>query len=565
MSIRLQPSSATMRRLAEVAQGRARADLVLMGGAVVNVYTEEVHRDWGVAVADGRVAYLGPDAESRAGDQTEVIDLKGDMLAPGLIEGHTHLTRIQVSDLVDLQVRAGVTTTIVESMELAAVCGPDGVRALLEGAEHMPGRLYYTISGLIVGDPQHDSIFQAADWIGLLDHPLVAGVGEIYWADILRGHPRTEALVAAALDRGLAVEGHGAGARLQALNALAGLGVGSDHEGITAEDVLSRLRLGLTAMARHGATRQDLPAIAELWRGRNVDLGRLALVSDGLEPEALAAGNSLNWVVEQAVELGLSLPRAIRLASRSVAEHFGLGRWLGGIGPAMLADLVVLPRGGGFRPRLVLVGGRRPEPAPAKRYPHWMLDTVKLDGLDETLLAHPGPGRWRAMELTGPIVTREIETDGSGAIVCAVSDRTGGLRGFRGLLKGFGLKNGAAAISSAWECPGAVLVGDRPPDLAIAARRLRELHGGAVVVSEGNVLAEWAAPVAGLYSQRPLAEVVDQVAAVNGAARALGCPWPNPILTLETLTTAAIPFLRIWAGGYTRLKDGSHPGLEWEE
>ncbi len=564
MTVRLQPSPATMRRLAEVAEGRARADLVLMGGAVVNVYTEEVHRDWGVAVADGRVAYLGPDAESRAGDQTEVIDLTGDILAPGLIEGHTHLTRIQVSDMVDLQVRAGVTTSIVESMELAAVCGPDGVRALLDGAEHMPGRLYYTISGLIVGDPQHDSIFQAGEWIPLLDHPLVAGVGEIYWADMLRGHPRTEALVAAALERGLAVQGHAAGARLPALNALAGLGVGSDHEGITAEDVLSRLRLGLTAMARHGATRQDLPAIAELWRGRNVDPGRLALVTDGLEPEALAAGNSLNWVVEQAVELGLSLPRAIRLASRNVAEHFGLGRWLGGIGPGMLADLVVLPRGGGFRPRLVLVGGRRPELAPAKRYPDWMLDTVKLDSLDEALLAHPGPGRWRAMELTAPIVTREAETDGSDALVCAVADRTGGPRGFRGLLKGFGLKNGAVAISSAWECPGVLLVGDRPADLAIAARRLRDLHGGAVVVSEGNVLAEWAAPVAGLYSERPLADVVDQVAAVNGAARALGCPWPNPILTLETLTTAAIPFLRIWAGGYTRLKDGSHAGLEWE-
>ncbi len=564
MTIRLHPSGATRHRLAEVAQGRAPADLILAGGAVVNVFTEEVHRDWGVAVADGRVAYVGPEAHTRAGEETEVIDLGGDILAPGLIEGHTHLTRLRVSDMIDLQVRAGVTTTIVESMELAAIAGPEGVRALLEGAEHMPGRLYYTISGLALGDPQHSSLFKAEDWIPLLDHPLVAGVGEVYWGEALRGHSRTEALIEAALDRGLPVEGHGAGARLPALNALAGLGIGSDHEGISAEDVLARLRLGLTALARQGATRQDLPAIALLWRDRVVDAGRLGLVTDGVEPEVLGAGNSLNAVVEQAVELGLSLPRAIRLASRNVAEHFGLGRWLGGIGPGMLADLVVLPRGGGFRPRLVLVGGRRPEPAPAKAYPDWIRDTMRLPGIDPGFLAHPGPGRWRAMELTGPIVTREVETDGSDATVCTVVDRTGGGRAFRGLVKGYGLSGGAVALSSAWECPGVLLVGDRPADLAIAASRLRGMRGGAVVVSGGHVLAEWDAPIAGLYSERPLAEVISQVASVNGALRSLGCPWPNPILSLETLTTAAIPFLRIWAGGYTRLKDGSQVGLEVE-
>lgn len=564
MTIGLHPPPATARRLAAVAQGHQPADLVLGGGVLVNVFTEELQRGWGVAVADGRIAYVGPDAESRAGPETEVLDLAGDLLSPGLIEGHTHLTRLRLSDVVDAQLRTGVTTTVLETMELAAVCGPAGVRALIEGTEHMPGRLFFTISGLIFTDSEQDAAFTPEEWLPLLEHRQVAGVGEIYWADFLRGHPRTEALVAAALERGLAVEGHGAGARPPALNAMAAGGVGSDHESISAEDLLNRLRLGLHGMARHGATRQDLPAMAALWRDRPLDPGRLALVTDGLEPEEQAAGEGLNAVVEQAVELGLSLPRAIRLASRNVAEHFGFGRWLGGLGPGMLADLAVLPRGGGFRPRLVLVGGRPVEAAPVKRYPDWMLDTVRLETGDPALLGHPGPGRWRAMELSGPTVTREVESDGSDAIVCSVLDRLGGRRGFRGLLKGFGLQGGAFATSSAWESPGVIVAGDRPDDLAIALERVRDLRGGAAVVAGGRVLAEWEAPVAGLYSERPLGEVVEQVAAVNGAARALGCPWPNPLLTLETLTTAAIPFLRIWAGGYRRLRDGSAAGLDWE-
>jgi adenine deaminase len=566
LAIRLHPSLPTLRRLAAVAQAREPAELVVTGGALVNVFTEEVQEGWGLAVAEGRVAFLGPDEQvtARAGSETERLDLAGDLVAPGLIEGHTHLTRARVSDFADGQVAAGVTTTVVECMELAAVAGVEGVRELLAEAEGVAGRLFYAISGLIVVDPEQDRGYHAEEWVPLLDHPRVAGLGEVYWPDLLRGHSRTEELIAAALERGMVVAAHGAGARLPALNALAAFGTGGDHEGISAADLLDRLRIGLYGLARHGATRQDLPALAALWRRAGVDVGRLGLVTDGVEPELLAEGESLNWVVDQAVELGMPLARAVRLASRNVAEHFGAGRWLGGLGPGMLADLVVVPRNSPFRPRLVLVEGRPPTPSAPSRYPSWLLDTVRLNGLRPELLIPPGPGRWRAMEQVAPLVTREVESDGGDALVCTIVDRLGGERGFRGLWRGFGLRGGGVAVSSGWESPGLLIAGDRPDDMAIAARRVQELHGGAVVASEGGVLAEWAAPVAGLYGTGPIGEVVDQVTGVNQALAQLGCPWPNPVLTLETLTTAAIPFLRIWAGGYTRLRDGAHVGLEWD-
>jgi len=345
---------------------------------------------------------------------------------------------------------------------------------------------------------------------------------------------------------------------------MAGFGIGADHEAIGPEDVLARLRVGLRAELRHGATRQDVPAISAVWRGRRMDGSRLSLVTDGLEPDVLARGDSLNWVVEQAVELGLPLARAVRFASHGVAERLGLGRWLGALGPGMLADLVVLPRAAGFRPRLVLVGGRQPASFAPPAYPASILDTVRLNGLRPELLAHPGPGRWRAMRQVAPVVTREVESDGSRALVCAVVDRLGGSRGFRGLLEDFGMAGGGVAVSSAWESPGLVIAGDRPDDMAAAARRVQDLHGGVAVVREGRVLAEWPAPLAGLVSTGPAGGVVEQIGAVNRALAQLGAPWPNPVLALETLTTAAIPFLRIWAGGYYRLRDGAHVGLDWD-
>lgn len=568
MTVRLHPSPTELRRLAAVARGRAEADLVVTGGALVDVFTEEILEGWGVAGAGDRIAFVGPDPEvaARVGPATRVIDLDGDLLAPGLIEGHTHLTRIGIGDMTDLQLRAGVTTTIVEFMELAVATGIAGARALLSATGPMAGRLLCAASGLIVLDPAAESRLDREDWAALLDHPRVVGLGEVYWSDLLRGHPRSEAMITAALERGLPVDGHGAGARQAALNALAAYGVATDHEGTDAEDVLARLRLGLHAMVRQGATRQDLHAIASLWRDRQVDGSRLSLVTDGIEPDVALRGDSLNLVVEQAVAEGMPVARAIRLASHNAAERLGLGRWLGGLGPAMLADLVVVPRRPfSFRPRLVLVGGRSPEPSPKPVYPSWMLESVRLDGLPPELLVHPGPGRWRAMEQVAPLVTRETECEGSDALVCVSLDRHDPARGFRGLWRGFGLRGGAVAISSCWEAPGLLIAGDRPDDMAAAARRVRDLGGGAAVVRDGRVLAEWAAPVAGLYSTAPAAAVVAQVGAVNGALTELGCAWPNPILTIETLTTAAIPFLRICAGGYVRLRDGARVGLAWDQ
>src|SRR5262249_55741597 len=300
----------------------------------------------------------------------------------------------------------------------------------------------------------------------------------------LRGHRRSETMIAAALERGLPVEGHGAGARFPTLNAIAGFGAFADHEAISAEDVLTRLRLGFHAELRHGATRQDLHAMPALWPGRRLLTRRLSFVTDGVGRDVLARGDSLNWVVEQAVRLGMPLARAVRLASHNVAERYGLGRWLGGLAPGMLADLVILPRGGGFRPRLTLVAGHQPQPSGAPAYPAWMLDTVRLNGLRPELLVRPGAGRWRAMRQEAPVVTREVESDGSAALVCTVIDRLGGSRGFRGLWEGFGIRGGAVAITSAWESPGVVIAGDRPDDMAAAARRVQDLRGGAAVVSD---------------------------------------------------------------------------------
>lgn len=59
-------------RLVAVAAGRDKADLVIRGGKLVNVQTREILDGWQVAVAEGRFAYVGPDASHCIGPDTRV-------------------------------------------------------------------------------------------------------------------------------------------------------------------------------------------------------------------------------------------------------------------------------------------------------------------------------------------------------------------------------------------------------------------------------------------------------------------------------------------------------------
>ena len=76
---------------AQPAAGAGAADMVLRNGAV---YTVDAARSWAqaVAVKDGKIVFVGTDADlgDRIGAATQVVDLKGRMLMPGMQDAHIH-------------------------------------------------------------------------------------------------------------------------------------------------------------------------------------------------------------------------------------------------------------------------------------------------------------------------------------------------------------------------------------------------------------------------------------------------------------------------------------------
>jgi adenine deaminase len=84
-------SKQSLGRLVRDAMGEIKADLVITGGKFINVYSGEILDGVEVAVLDGRVCYGGRSAKHTKGSTADILDAAECYVAPGFIDGHTHI------------------------------------------------------------------------------------------------------------------------------------------------------------------------------------------------------------------------------------------------------------------------------------------------------------------------------------------------------------------------------------------------------------------------------------------------------------------------------------------
>jgi adenine deaminase len=581
-----QKTAAVMRTLVRTALGEEPADLVVVDADVVNVYTAELHRRCGVAVKGPWIVRVSADVREAIGPETRVIEASGKTLIPGFIDGHTHLAwMVTASEFAPYAAASGVTTVVTETLEPFPVAGAAGVLDFLDSFSGQPIRILALAPSMV-------SISSAARGIPaaqagmLLERPEVVGLGESYWQAVLQDPVTYLPVFEQAHRRGKLLEGHTAGAGEKKLAAYAAAGVTSCHEPINAEQTLSRLRQGMYVMAREGGIRRDLDEIAKI-RHMGVDLRRLILASDGAAPDDLLNDRYMAASLRKAIACGFAPIEAIQMATVNVAAHFRLDDRLGGIAPGRLADLVILPDAATIRPETVIVGGeviyensRLIVPTRRHAFARESLNSVHLpDDLrpsDFAIRAKEGlsAARVRVIDMVTDLVTAEAHLDLPVVEGEIRADPTRGLckiaavdraqrpgKRFTGLIRGFGLKAGAMACSAAWDCSDIVTVGAGEQDMACAVNRIRSLQGGAVLCEKGMVVAEIALPIFGIAGTQTMSALSESLAAMKAAAGRLGVAFPDPLLSLITLTGAAIPYLRICEEGLVNLKDGKTMGV----
>jgi adenine deaminase len=541
-----------------IARGEALADILFTNCAVINVFTGEIIKT-SVAVTDGRILALG---EYKA---KKTVDLNGSYLAPSFIDGHFHIESSMVTapELVKALAPHGTGALVIDPHEYANVLGLDGIKYVLDSTKNLPIDFFIMLPSCVPATPMETAgaKLTAEDLRRLINDERVAGIAE------LMNFPGVYLGLQSELDKieagaGKVIDGHSPGLTGKNLQAYALAGVRSDHESITAEEALEKMRAGMHILLREGSTERNLEHLIPVINQHSS--ANCSFATDDKLIGELANEGHLDHSVRKAIRLGVNPITAIQIATINTARHYKLKN-LGAIAPRYWANFVVFDNLQDIQIRqtykqgqLIAENGKFKGHLPAKTPVPRSTINLKYSPKDLKLKAKPGKQIRVIGIVPKQIVTESLiaeqtikdqelisntDTDILKMVVIERHKATGNVA--VGFVTGFKLKKGAIASTVAHDAHNLVIVGVTDADILTAIQAVEKMQGGQLAVADGKVLAKLELPIAGLVSDKPMASVVKSLEALNKAAQQLGCELDAPFMTLSFLSLSPIPSLKL--------------------
>lgn len=566
------------RDLVAVAQGQKPADAVIKHGRLINVCTGEILDDMDVAIADGRVAYIGQ-ADYCIGEGTEVIDATGLYLSPGFLDGHIHVesSMLGVGEFARAAVPHGTVGIYWDPHEICNVLGLEGVKVMAEDANRTPLKAMINMPSCVPSVPGFEDTGAEITPEIIRESMMLentVALGEMMnYPGILAGadHPHDE--IAETLKADKVVTGHYSVPDTdKGLNAYVAAGARCCHESTRAEDALAKMRLGMYAQFRYGSASMDLPQLASAITKSNIDTRFANLVSDDIHPHTLVGEGHMDRILRKAVECGIDAMSALQMATINVAQCFQMDQELGSITPGKCADIVFLKDLERFQVAKTMIdgdivaeNGKALFECEPFNYPTWVTHSVntgvhfepeffKLEAPHEaetvsvrTIQVLPGSIVTKEAHVDLPVVNgyleSNVELDVLKTFVIERHHETGtyGV----GFTKGFGIKRGAMASTVAHDAHNLLVIGTNDEDMALAVKTLTDCEGGQCVVADGEVIGLVELPIAGLMSDMDAEAMSEKVRQLEEAWKQIGCAVPSPFMVMAFIPLPCIPELRL--------------------
>jgi adenine deaminase len=578
MDYSLKSWAETAPRLVAVAAGREKADLVIRGGRLVNVQSREVLDGWQVAIAEGRFAYVGPDASHCIGPGTEVVEAGGRYLIPGLCDGHMHIESgmLTPAEFAAAVIPHGTTTMFTDPHEIANVLGLAGVRMMHDEALMQPVNIFTQMPSCAPSAPGLETTgfeITAEDVAEAMTWPGIIGLGEMMnFPGVIHGDRQMLAEMAATMRAGKTVGGHYASPdKGIAFSAYVAGGAADDHEGTAEADAIARVRQGMRSMMRLGSAWYDVESQITAVTEKGLDPRNFILCTDDCHSGTLVNDGHMNRVVRHAIACGCEPLVALQMATINTATHFGLERELGSIAPGRRADVILtsdlekLPIEVVYARGLkVAEAGRITVTCPHYAWPQAARETVRLGKAhaagDFEIAAPKGANAvkarvigvvenqapTKALTYELPVTEGRVQATGEVCQIALVERHRATGQVTNGFVSGFGYEGRMAIASTvAHDSHHMIVVGTDREMMALAANRLGEVGGGVTVWKDGAEIALVELPIAGLMSDSPAAEVAAKAEAMVAAMAACGCSLNNAYMQHSLLALVVIPELRI--------------------
>ena len=551
---------APLKERIRIASGEGKVDLLIKNGRVVNVFSGEIDKK-DVAVYGGTIVGFG-DYEAK-----KIIDVNGDFLCPGLIDGHVHIesSMVTIPEFARAVLPNGTTSVAIDPHEIANVLGQEGIRFMAESARDVPLNVFIMLPSCVPATHMETSgaTLKADDLKALFKEPWAIGLAEMMnFPGVIFRDP--EVLRKIEMAKGKRTDGHAPTLSGKGLYAYLTAGIRSDHECTALKEAKEKLKNGMWIMIREGTTARNLRSLLPLVNSKNSR--RFLFVTDDRHPKELLQDGHIDSMVRQAIRWGTDPLLAIQMATLNTAEYFRLDD-LGAIAPGYRADIVSFDHLGRFQIKkvfkdgiLVAEKGKMLFPPIRKRKGPKVKGSVRIKPFrKDAFLIRSDQSLAKVIQLIpNQIVTKkvmkkiplkegvahpDIKEDILKIAVVERHKATGNIG--VGFVQGFGLKKGAIGSSVAHDSHNLVIVGTNDQDMMKAVEIIQAMGGGLAVVSNGKALASLSLPIAGLMSEAPAANVNVQLENLLHAAKNLGCKIPDPFMTLSFLSLPVIPELKI--------------------
>lgn len=567
------------RKLVDVAMGRAPASIVIKNGKWMCVQTGEIIDNTDIAIVDGRIAFVGVNADHCIGDDTKIIDAEMKYLVPGLIDSHMHIESgmLTVTEFVRAVLPKGTTAMMVDPHEIANIFGLKGVRLMVDEALKQPNHVFVQIPSCVPSAPGFETpgasispedVAEAIDWEGII------GLGEMMnFPGVANNDEKMHAEMQVTRNAGKVIGGHYASADLGLpfWGYIVG-GAQDDHEGTTAKDAVERARLGMKVMMRYGSAWHDVEEQVKAITDKGLEPRNFILCTDDSHSATLVEDGHMDRVIRHTISLGVNPMLAVQMATINAATYFGLDTEIGQIAPGRYADILLVSDLTNFHPDLVIAKGvvsaKHGENLidfPQIDYPEWVINSVNIqtpisptsfqintskDGQVTVNVIGVIENQAPTKHLKKILPVKEgvvvLDPDQDVAKLAVVERHTNSGAVSNGFVSGFGLKGKCAIASTvAHDSHQLIVAGTDDEQMVLAVNRLKEIGGGQVVVKDNQVIGEVALPIAGLMSNQNANEVSKNALSVLKGFELCGCKLNNPNMQLSLLALVVIPELRL--------------------
>ncbi len=481
-------------------------------------------------------------------------------IMPGFINSHVHIesSMLTPASFAEIAVKHGTVAVVSDPHEIANVCGNNGINFMLQSGKKTPLKFFFgapscvpatsfETSGHILSSKDIDNLLKRDDIYFLSEMMNFPGV--IYKdSEVLKK-------IEFAHKYKKKIDGHAPGLSGNDLKKYADAGISTDHECITIEEAVEKIKFGIKIQIREGSAAKNFESLYQL-----IDLypDMIMLCTDDSHPDDLLNGH-INLLVKRALNKNLDLFNVLRSVSYNVVSHYNID--VGLLQTGDKADFIIVDNLKSLNIEKTFINGNIVYDGKSTTFTNketTIINNFNCNKINESDIKIENAGeKIKVINIIdGELFTQSFiyshkQTDkyissniNDDILKIVVVNRYKPSKPIIGFIKNFGLTKGAIAGSIAHDSHNIIVVGTSDSEMVIAVNKIIEIKGG-IVVCNNDQTDFLELEIAGLMTNKNIYRVAKKYELLDFKAKTLGTKLKAPFMTLSFMALLVIPELKI--------------------